>query len=67
MPDQQPIPINIGNVSDGAMIEAFEKELREVLRSIADPTTPSTAKREIGFRLSMKPNDDRMQIDTVYL
>jgi hypothetical protein len=60
----EPTTINIGNVSDGAMIEAFDLKLREVLANIADANTPATAKREIILRLVLKPKEDRVQVQT---
>ncbi len=62
----EPITINIGNVSDGALVEAFELKLREVLANIADPHTPATAKREINLRLVLRPKEDRVQIDSQF-
>jgi len=61
---QDPVTINIGNVSDGALIEAFDLKLKEVLANIADVNTPATAKREITLRLILKPKEDRVQINT---
>ncbi len=63
---EQPTTINIGNVSDGALVEAFELKLREVLQNIADPHTPATAKREINLRLVLRPKDDRVQLETQF-
>ena len=62
----QPTTINIGNVSDGALIEAFDLKLKEVLANIADVNTPATAKREITLRLILKPKEDRVQINTKF-
>ncbi|MHB8303635.1 MAG: hypothetical protein ACYDC6_12470 [Acidobacteriaceae bacterium] len=61
---QEPVTINFGNVSDGALIEAFDLKLQEVLKNIADVNTSATAKREIVLRLILKPKDDRVQIVT---
>lgn len=60
----EPTTINIGNVSDGALIEAFDLKLKEVLANIADANTPATAKREITLKLILKPKEDRVQINT---
>lgn len=62
----EPITVNIGNVADGAMVEAFEKTLREVLLNIADPSTLATQSRHIVLRLKIKPNDDRVQLNTEF-
>ncbi|HVJ09718.1 MAG TPA: hypothetical protein VM554_15175 [Acidisarcina sp.] len=66
MAAEELITINIGNVSDGALVEAFDLKLREVLANIADPTTSATAKREIVLRLELRPKEDRVQIDTQF-
>lgn len=66
--DQQhdPITINIGNVCDGAMVEAFEVELQKVLKNIMDQNTDARAKREIRLVLKLYPKDDRVQINTEF-
>lgn len=66
MEGTEPVTINIGNISDGAMVEAFEVELARVLENIMDPNTPAMAKREINLRLILKPKDDRIQINTQF-
>ena len=53
---QEPITINIGNVADGAMMEAFDKALREVLANIADLSTPATQKRSIAHPAGTLPH-----------
>ena len=63
---KEPVTVNIGNVSDGALVEAFEIKLREVLANISDPNTPATAKREINLRLILRPKEDRCQIDSQF-
>lgn len=60
------IPVNIGNINDGAMIEAFAIELGKALANIADPNTPATATREVTMKLVLKPHGDRIQIDTEF-
>jgi hypothetical protein len=62
----QQIPINIGNVSDGAMVEAFEMELAKVMLNICDLATKAAAPRVITLTLKMVPKDDRIQIDTEF-
>lgn len=63
MEQEEPISINIGNICDGAMVEAFELKLAEVLRNIMDPSTEAKAKREITLRVKFHPKDDRVQIN----
>jgi hypothetical protein len=60
------IPINIGNINDGAMIEGFDIELRKVLSNIADINTPATATRTITLQLHLSPHSDRVTIDTEF-
>ena len=63
----EPVTINIGNVADGAMVEAFQKAMGEVLRNIADPSTPATQARHIVLRLKIKAKDDRIQLNTEFV
>jgi hypothetical protein len=66
MADQQenePIPINIGNICDGALVEAFEVELAKVIKNIMDPNTEAKAKRSITMTVDFHPKDDRVQIN----
>jgi hypothetical protein len=62
----EPITINIGNICDGAMIDAFDLKLREVLANIMDPNTEARQKREIHMVLKLHPKDDRIQINTEF-
>ena len=58
MADQQenePIPINIGNICDGALVEAFEVELAKVIKNIMDPNTEAKAKRSITMTVDFHP------------
>ena len=67
MADQQEaIPVNIGNINDGAMIEAFDIEFRKALENIADINTPATATREVVLKLTLKPHSDRITIETEF-
>ncbi|MFZ0662140.1 MAG: hypothetical protein WAM66_05565 [Acidobacteriaceae bacterium] len=63
---EEAVPINIGNINDGAMIEAFDIEFRRALENIADINTPSTATREVTLKLLLKPHDNRVTIDTEF-
>jgi hypothetical protein len=64
--EKEQITINIGNVADGAMIEAFQLELQKVIQNIMDPSTEATAKRYIRLELMLKPKDDRIQLNTEF-
>ena len=64
MEDKELIPINIGNINDGAMIEGFDLMFRKVLDNIADLNTPATATRSLTLTLTIKPHSDRTTVDT---
>lgn len=66
MAEMEAIPVNIGNINEGAMIEAFGIEFAKALANIADPNTPATATREVTLKLVLKPHGDRTQIDTEF-
>jgi hypothetical protein len=51
--------LDINNICKGAVPERFERELAEVLKNIADPSTPVKAKRRITIELEFKPFPDR--------
>ena len=57
-------PINIGNINDGALIEAFDIELRKVLENIRDINTPATATRSLTLTVTFKPHGDRCTVAT---
>jgi hypothetical protein len=63
---EAPITINIGNLCDGAIVEAFDTELAKVLANILDPNTEARDKREITFTVKFHPKDDRVQINTTF-
>lgn len=63
---EESIPVNIGNINDGAMIEAFDIEFRRALVNIADLNTPATSKRVVTLTLTLKPHSDRCTIDTEF-
>jgi hypothetical protein len=62
----EPITINIGNVCDGAAVDAFELKLRECLENICDLNTPATASRTVTLKVKLKPREDRVQIMTEF-
>ena len=39
------IPINIGNINDGAVFDMFEREMRRVWDNICDLSTPATVEK----------------------
>lgn len=66
MAEQEAVPVNIGNINDGAMIEAFDLEFRKALENIADLNTPATAARAVTLQLVLKPHSDRVTIETEF-
>jgi hypothetical protein len=66
VPDSELIPINIGNINEGAMIQGFEIALAEALANIADLNTPATATRAVNLQLLLKPHSDRVVIETEF-
>jgi hypothetical protein len=64
--ENEPIPINIGNICEGALVEAFAVELDKVLKNIMDPNTEARAKRSITFEVAFHPKDDRVQVNTEF-
>jgi len=60
------VPINIGNINEGAMVQGFDIELQKALDNIADLNTPATATREVNLKLVLKPHSDRVKIETEF-
>jgi hypothetical protein len=58
--------INIGNINEGAAIDAFDMELRKVLENISDLSTVATADRTITLRVTFKPESDRCKVHTEF-
>jgi hypothetical protein len=68
MADEQhePIPINIGNICDGALVEAFEVELAKVIANVMDQNTEAKKRRSITMTVDFHPKDDRTQINVEF-
>jgi hypothetical protein len=64
MANPEPILINIGNVNDGAIGEAFSLALTKVMENIRDVNCPATKTREIVLSLKLRPHADRVEVDT---
>ncbi len=60
------VTINIGNINEGAAIDAFDLELRKVLENIADLSTVATADRAITLKVTFKPESDRCKVHTEF-
>lgn len=64
MNPQELTPLTIASINDGAILEAFEIEIRKALDNIADINTIATATRAVTIKLILKPHSDRVTIDT---
>ena len=51
--------LSIDNVCSGGVPEIFERELREILKNIADVNTDPETTRKIVFEFVFEPFDDR--------
>ena len=60
------VSVNIGNINEGAAIEAFDLELRKVMENIADLSTVATATRAITLKIEFKPESDRCKVHTEF-
>jgi len=58
--------VNIGNINEGAAIDAFDLELRKVLENISDLSTVATATRRIVLTVEFKPESDRCKVHTEF-
>lgn len=63
---EDPVTVNIGNINEGAAIDAFDLELRKVLENIADLSTVATATRSIVLKVDFKPESDRCKVHTEF-
>lgn len=52
---------SLANLKDGAIVEQFDAEMREVLRNILDPNAAATA-RTITLTVKLKPSEDRSRV-----
>lgn len=48
--------ITLENIGKGALVEMFEKALREVALNTTDPNTDATTKRELTIKLTFAPD-----------
>lgn len=58
--------INLGNINEGAAVDAFDLELRKILENIADLSTVATATRTITLKVDFKPESDRCRVHTEF-
>lgn len=52
-------PLSLPDIMNGGLVELFDRELGEVLRNIADPSTPAEEARTISFEVKFQPFADR--------
>lgn len=53
--------ITIATICDSGVPEVFDRELREVLKNIADPNTAPERPRTLTLKFTFKPSEDRSQ------
>ncbi|MHC1788257.1 hypothetical protein [Solidesulfovibrio sp.] len=59
-------PLKLETLQNGAVLEAFEVELQNVLDNIQDPNTKPDGVREVSVRLKFKPSKDRNYTSLTY-
>lgn len=57
--------MSLANLGGQKAIERFDDELAKVFENIADPNTDPKAVRVITLRVSIKPDEDRRNLDVV--
>jgi hypothetical protein len=62
----EPATINIGNINEGVVMDAFQLELQKVMENIADLSTVATATRSITLKFDLKPESDRCRVHTEF-
>lgn len=58
---------NIATVSNGALIEQADYEIKRVLENIMDPNTDPTKKRKVTITLEFKGTEDRDITSVVFV
>lgn len=59
-------PLKLETLQNGAVLEAFEVELQNVLDNIQDPNTKPDGVREVSVKLKFKPSKDRNYTSLTY-
>ena len=57
----EPEEISLTTICHGGVPEVFERELRELLKNIADPNTNAEKARTLTLKFTFKPSEDRSQ------
>lgn len=53
------VPVSLESISGGAILEAVDAALEELVKNIQDPNTQATKVREIAVKIKVKPNEAR--------
>lgn len=59
------IPLKIETLAGGAVVEALEHEIQNMLNNIADPNTEAKKPREVRLVIKVKPNEHRNMADVL--
>jgi hypothetical protein len=62
MPESNLEPVNLGSITNGALMRLFELEIQKIANNIADRSTSATAKRSLVLKLDFKPDIERRGI-----
>ena len=57
--------LDLNNIAKGAAVERFELELEKVMENINDPNTKSDGVRQITLSFTIKPDEDRENLDVI--
>lgn len=55
--------MDIRAIQNGAIIEAVNEAFREVFANIGDPNTEAKTKREVVLKMTIKPDEKRVELD----
>ncbi|MCS8620194.1 replication terminator protein [Lactiplantibacillus plantarum] len=60
---EKAINFDLTSISNGAVQEKWDKEMKRVAENIIDPNTDATKKRKVTLTMTLTPNKDRSVID----
>lgn len=63
MMSEKAINFDLTSISNGAVQEKWDKEMKRVAENIIDPNTDATKKRKVTLTMTLTPNKDRSVID----
>ncbi|QQP71182.1 hypothetical protein JHE06_05275 [Carnobacterium sp. CS13] len=61
---QKDINLNLSELSNGAIQEKIDRELKKVMQNILDPNTDFNKARKVSITISMSANEQRNSITT---